>query len=682
MNRGVLLLLLTVGACNRADEPVPCEACETIGPSTRFARLTHTQYENATRDLLGLNERAGFAGAFIGDVLSEGGFDNDGDQLQVGGDLWLDYQRAAERLAARVIVDPDLYRVVVAEDPRGGESGVDFEASFEGEGDEVTATTGRAVREGWILWSRGQLTATVTLPERADYAVRARVWADQAGPDLARMQLLIDGSAVLEADVEAVSHSGADELAAEVLLTAGEHEIGVAFLNDYYQEGEGDRNLYVDWVAIEGAAPAYTGDPPDEADIRAWIERLGSRAHRRPLTDDQVDAYVALFQAGGELEFTGDAFRDGAYTALQGMLQSPWFLYRTEAAQTQDDEGRIPLDAYDVASKLSFALTHSMPDAELWAAAADESLLTDAGYRAQVDRLLADEAAVEVVDHFHAQLLELDAYDNIYKAPAAYPRWTPALNQTMKAEALAFTRSVVFDDETVYDLFTSPRTYVDRDLAQVYGLSVDSETLVPVDLDAAQRAGVLTLSGFLASQAHASEVDSIHRGAFVNLRFLCSNLPPPPDVIPPLPEPVEGQTNRERVDAHTGQGTCGGGCHAPLINAVGFAFENYDALGQWQTTDAGKPIDSSGRFQFKSGAASWTTPVEFAHTVAESSDAHMCLTRNWMRYLHGRDTSVEDERMVDALGNESISQDLAIRAVIREIVTADSFRYRSPEVAQ
>jgi hypothetical protein len=100
---------------------------------------------------------------------------------------------------------------------------------------------------------------------------------------------------------------------------------------------------------------------------------------------------------------------------------------------------------------------------------------------------------------------------------------------------------------------------------------------------------VLTQIGFLASNAGAFENDPIHRGVFMNLQLLCTGLPPPPNVVPPLPPPIEGETLRERIDAHTGKGTCGEGCHGYLINPIGFAFENYDPLGEWQTMDAGKP---------------------------------------------------------------------------------------------
>mgnify|MGYP002819755722 CR=1 FL=1 len=680
--RLVLVVLLLAGCGGKnSDGPDPCTECERIGPSTRFARLTHRQYDLSVQDALGVDQSLHLSDSFIGDVLSEGGFDNDGDQLQVGSELWTDYQRAAETAAAWVIAHPDVYATVVTEDPRGGVAGVDFEALIEAESDQVTTTTGGPHREGWNVWSRGTLSTTVTLSEAGTYRVSTRVWADQAGPDLAMMELRVDGEVIAAEEVQAVAFAGAEEISAEVDLSPGDVTLSVAFLNDYNGD-DGDRNLYVDWVAIEGAAPAWEGPLPGDDELRAWIARFGARIHRRPLTDDQVDAYLDLAHAGADLAYTGDPFKDGVYTVLTAMFQSPWFVYRTELATEQDKGGRIPLDAWDLASKLSFALIHAPPDASLRAAAADGSLLSDEVFAEHADRLLASPRADGAIDHFHHQLLQLDSYDNIYKDPDAFPAWSPELNVRMQDEALAFTRSVVRDDEGVRDFFTAPRTYVDRDLAPLYGLAIDSDTLVPVDLDAAQRAGVLTLSGFLSTHAHASEIDSIHRGAFINLRYLCAKLPPPPDMVPPLPDPIPGQTNRERVDSHTGPGTCGGACHSGLINPVGFAFENYGPLGQWRDTDVGKPVDASGSYAFSQGQASWTGPVDFAALVADSPDAHTCLVRNWVRYVHGRETSEEDEIVVAELAERSLSQDEALAVVIREIVLDDAFRFRAPEVTR
>ena len=679
--RWTLPMLFALACSGGNTELEPCTDCDAIGESTRFARLTHRQYDMSVMSLLESYPEVAYSERFISDTLTEGGFNNDAGQLQVGGDLWSDYQRAAESIAQSVVTDRRLYSTVVPEDPRGGANGVDYERRVEAESSEATSAVGRATSNGWLLWGRGGISTTLGLPEAGDYVFSTRVWADQAGPDLAEMELRIDGQVVTDVRVEAADESVAEIVEIELPLEAGNHEFTVFFKNDYYENGE-DRNLYVDWLDVRGAAPAYDGPLPGEDEAKAFIERFGARVHRRPLTDDQVEAYLGLYTAGSALSFTDDPFKDGIYTVVMGMLQSPWFVYRTEISTEQDDVGRIPLDGWDLASKLSYALTHAPPDAQLRAAVEDGSLLTDAGYNEQVDRLLQTYLADDVLDDFHAQLLLVDVYENIYKDARLFPDWSPSMSTSMRGEALAFTRSVVREDGGIRDFFTDPRTFVDREIAPIYGLEVDSDTLVPVELDVAERAGVLTLSGFLAAQAHANEIDSIHRGAFVNLQFLCSNLPPPPDVIPPLPEPVVGQTNRQRVDAHTGEGTCGTGCHSALINPVGFAFENYDPVGSWRELDVGEPIDASGTFEFDGEMKSWETPVEFAALLSESGNAHTCLVRNWMRYLHGREPTEQDEVVIGDVADASVRQDIAIAEVLKQLVTDNSFRFRAPEVSQ
>ena len=130
-------------------------------------------------------------------------------------------------------------------------------------------------------------------------------------------------------------------------------------------------------------------------------------------------------------------------------------------------------------------------------------------------------------------------------------------------------------------------------LAAIYGTD-ESPGWIQRDLDPTQRAGLLTLSGFLTQKAENMQSDPIHRGVFINEALLCTSLPPPPDNVSGLPEMLPGMTNRERVEAHTGVGTCGEGCHSLLINPPGFAFENYEGLGRYRTEDNGQPVDSSG----------------------------------------------------------------------------------------
>ncbi|MEL6344855.1 MAG: DUF1587 domain-containing protein, partial [Myxococcota bacterium] len=285
----------TVGEDNVGDDA----DASSSGDTTRFARLTHRQYENAVRDVLGLEQAPSLSQGFIGDVLSEGGFDNDSGRLQVSGELWLDYQRAAEALAQQVVEDPDLYAQVVIEDTREVVLGDDVSQRFEAEDDRLDATTGRATSNGWNLWSRGELIADLDVEFDATYTVSARVWASQAGDELARAAMSVNGAVLFEQEVVATSFDGAEVISDEIALGAGTHELSVGFLNDFY-DGNNDRNLYVDWLEIS-AQPAVPEGEAGEAEAEAWIARFGERVHRRPLTDTQIDGYLSLWRLGADM---------------------------------------------------------------------------------------------------------------------------------------------------------------------------------------------------------------------------------------------------------------------------------------------------------------------------------------------------------------------------------------------
>ncbi len=666
------LILVSVG-CNRdggGSANPPCAACDTLPDPPRIARLTHVQWENTVQDLLGLPEPSGLSEGFIGDRLSEG-FENDAEGLQVGPEAWVDYQRAAETLAELVVTDPARYADVVG----GGGGGPATTLTVEAEDPSVTTTTGASAGDAWNLWSAGSLSAPFDVPTSGVWTASARVWADQAGADPARATLSVDGQELLATDVSAATESSAEQLSATVTLTAGAHTVTVSFENDYYQYGE-DRNLYVDWLSLEGGGGGGGGGSGDEARDE-WLESFGRRAHRRPLTGEELAEYRDLFDAAAELGPTGDAFRDGVRLVLTAMLQSPHFLYRTEESAAVDAAGRIPLSDWEVASRLSYALWNTMPDDELFDAAAAGELHDVEHLREQADRLLADRRARATVADLHRQLLHVDNYQNISKSTDLYPEFRPSTPASMQAEAYAFVDDVVFSGGSVHELYTRPTTFVNEDTAPIYGLDgVRGQELVRRDLDPTERAGLLTLSGFLALEGDAYVHSPIRRGVFLNFAVLCSDLPPPPDNVPPLPPSDGQQTTRERVDGHTGPGTCGATCHGTLINPVGFGFEHYDALGRWQDEEFGLPVNSASSWEFSNGDRSFADAVELSAVIGSSPDAHRCYVQHLVEYLGGRHVGPGDGPLVAAVAERSRVKDLAILDLVVELVLTDGFRFR------
>jgi hypothetical protein len=439
------------------------------------------------------------------------------------------------------------------------------------------------------------------------------------------------------------------------------------------------------------AALVPAGAPADAAGkATAFIEGLGLRAYRRPLTDAEVQAYVALFAQGTALVGGTDAFAAGAELVLQTFLQSPFFLYRMELGD-QVVGDRIPLSDYEAASKLSYALANTMPDAPLFAAAADGQVANAAGLASQAARLLATPAATSAVEHFHFQMYRFGVYDGITKDPTVYPQFSSASGPAMRQESLLFLDWIFNGGKGVADIYTSPVSFVNNVLAPSYGLKgTFTSAFTQVNLDPAQRAGLLTQLGFLAAEATTNNISTILRGAFVNTRIFCVVLPPPSPLAKPLPPILPGETDRQLVDGFTGAGTCAAGCHTTLINPPGFAFENYDAIGAYRTTDQGQPINAADSYTFAApyGTQSFNNAIDFAKVISKAPQVHSCYAQNLAAYLYARPVADGmtgqlldgDAPFVQYLAAQSLNGGLSVKDMILAIATDDNFLARSSQV--
>ncbi|EYF05117.1 DUF1592 domain-containing protein [Chondromyces apiculatus] len=425
-------------------------------------------------------------------------------------------------------------------------------------------------------------------------------------------------------------------------------------------------------IMPEGAS----AEPLERA--RQFIESFGTRAFRRPLTEAEIGLYVALYESASEVLPGTDPYVSGMQLVLQAFLQSPFFVYRVGESEAPRQDGLIPLNGYEIATNLSYFLWNTMPDDDLLAAAKAGELDTAAGVRAYAERMLEDPRAREVVGSFHAQLYKYEHYLDLSKDPALFPQFTPEVASDMVREAEMFVDDVVFKrGGGLTELLTSRTAFLNERTAPIYGVEGEfTEEMQEVELDPTTRSGLLTRIGFLASNATPRQPDTIHRGVFVNLRILCADLPSPPNNVMGLPANAEG-TNRDRVNAHTGAGTCGGACHATLINPVGFAFENYDALGQWRTEDNGLPVNAADEYRFASGTQKFENGVALSQVIAESREAHQCYAKHWMEYGLGRAATDADRPMIAKLSEESRTG-TPVKQLLLSIVESDAFLTRSP----
>lgn len=449
---------------------------------------------------------------------------------------------------------------------------------------------------------------------------------------------------------------------------------------DYRRAAEDLATLTINTPAAKASILPCT--QTTDACAQQFVDSFGRRAFRRPLTSAESAAYFTLFKRGGALvDGAPDAFTAGVSLTIEAMLQSPDFLYRVEVdLEASSNAGIAKLTPYEVASKLSFMLWNTMPDTALLDAAERGQLATADQLRVQVLRMLEDPRATQSIDDFHAQWLELERYHSIVRDTALFPAFNATLPDQMEEETLRFTRSVILEQAPFSTLYTANYTFVNADLARVYGMTgVTGSALQRVTLDPAQRKGLLTQPGLLASHSYSRTSSPIHRGVFTVRRVLGQPQPdPPPGIdftLPPLMGTV--RTTRDQVTLKTSARDCAG-CHIN-INTPGFSFENYDALGQWRTQENGVDIDATGTIVLSGKSTPFTNAIGLIDAIAESSEARGSYARNWFRYASQRADGDNDSCELKTLTDGLADPQRPVRELLVDLALLPSFSLR-PEV--
>ena len=388
-----------------------------------------------------------------------------------------------------------------------------------------------------------------------------------------------------------------------------------------------------------------------------------------------------LFEAGAVHFADMDPFDAGVRVLIEALLQSPHFLYRVEVGRGRNGS-TVDLSGFEIASRLSYMIWNTMPDDALLDEAERGNLATPEQIAAQAMRLLEDPRGRAMVERFHAQLFNWTLYRGLSKDASEFPLYYSGVGEDMYEEARRFVEQVVLVEEgDLAELLTAPYTFANDGLAAIYGFEGSfDDSFQKTSFDAPsqpQRGGLLTQLGFLAS--HGGLTGSVHRGVFINHRILCTQLPPPPDALPPIPaDDGMTMTSRERIEMHTGPGTCGASCHGTFINPVGFAFESFDGLGQYRTEENGLPIDAAAAFEFADGLMAFDGASQFNETIAGQIETHDCYTKHWVEYALGRDTAGSDLDLIQSLGDRSL-EGVSIKNLIIELVKSEEFRSRNAE---
>ena len=439
-------------------------------------------------------------------------------------------------------------------------------------------------------------------------------------------------------------------------------------------------------LSPDGAPPTAVqrrlfGEPPApgtdvRAAARAVARSLARTAYRRPPSEPEVDVLVGVFDLGTAHRLSYPA---ALGLMLKSILVSPQFLYITPAREPAPGSPIVPLDDHQLASRLSYLLWATMPDAELSALADQGTLHEPAVLRAQVRRLLADARSRALFDGFGAQWLGLAELGTKTFDTAKFPLMTAEVRTAMYEEARLFFESLVREDRSVVAFVDSDYTFLNGPLAQLYGLEkvITGPGMRRVALADPNRGGILGMPGILATTSFPNRTSPVKRGVWVLEQVLGERVPPPPPDVPSLERQdqaaVATLTLRQRTELHRTDAVCAS-CHR-ILDPIGFGLENFDAIGRWRASDdSGGAIDASGELP---GGKRFAAPRELKAIIAgRPADLARNLTEKLLAYALCRQLEGYDEIVVDRL-METIAKDgYRLQTLISEVVASYPFTQR------
>lgn len=433
---------------------------------------------------------------------------------------------------------------------------------------------------------------------------------------------------------------------------------------------------------------ACGADKPQAEQTREILRRFASRAYRRPATTEEVDRLARLAESAAA---AGQPWEGGLQLAMQAVLCSPKFLFRAELDDRPDSPEVRPLDEFQLASRLSYFLWSSMPDEELSQLAEKNQLR--AGLENQVRRMLQDPKAEALVENFALQWLQLKRLAMFAPDPQRFPKFDDPLRSAMLEETKRFFASVMREDRSILDLLDSDYTFLNERLARHYGI-VDTQgtrsgkppvrpggqpirgsEFVRVSLADNERGGLLTQASVLAVTSNPTRTSPVKRGKWVLEQILGTPPPPPPPNVPQLPEGSQAEATgslRQRFEQHRSNPVCAN-CHARM-DPIGFAFENYDAVGAYRTKDGAFDIDTAGQLP---DGRSFQTLAELKAIMKEKKDEFArCLSEKMLIYALGRGLEHYDQVALDRIVEAMKRDNYRFSTLVREIARSDPFQKR------
>lgn len=666
-------------------------------------RLNRTEYANSVRDLLGV--QVDVAALLPPDDMSHG-FDNMADVLTVSPTLMEGYIRAAGRISREAVGDPEARPLTTTyQIPR-------------------VASQNRHV-DGTPFGTRGGMSVVHNFPADGDYVFKIGYYYAPTGPLFGvnqgkgqQVEIAVNGERVALIDVNPALTLAKDGVKTPpVHIKGGDQRISASFLLRADGPIE-DEFAMVEQTLVDvsaGAVPGITtlphlhelsitgptnvtgvSDSPSRLKIfscrpapgtdeipcaRQIVSALARQAYRRPVTARDTEDLLTFYQEGRNQ----GSFDSGVRTAIQAILASPEFVFRFErVAPTAAPGSNVPVGDLELASRLSYFLWSSAPDDQLITVASQGKLKDPAVLQQQVRRMLADARSGALSTKFADQWLHLQNLNDANPDLYLFPNYDKTLAQSMKRESELLFDSVMREDRSMLDLLTADYTFVDERLARHYGIpNVMGGRFRRVPVTDDNRKGLLGHAGILMLTSTAIRTSPVQRGKWVMEVLLGTPPPPPPPNVPALPENSEGRTGhvakpesvRERMEQHRADPNCAG-CHK-LMDPIGFALENFDAVGVWRTNDSGFPIDAVGNMF---DGAKLNGPASLRQAVLSHSDAFLStFTENLLAYGLGRVIDYRDMPVVRAIDRDAEKNDYRFSTYVMGIVNSPPFRMRRTE---
>ena len=695
-------------------------------------RLNRAEYSNAIRDLLALEIEG--TSLLPADIVGHG-FDNLAGTLVVSPSLMDRYMSAARRISRLALGDPSIgpgftsrtYVVPInmtqndrmsEELPFGSRAGIAISHNFPLDGEyDIKIRLKRSVYEYIVnLEESHDLEVRLDGERVALFTVGGEAPGKPAPVSFSGTFMAAGGTGYPTQDWDDY-YTGADTgFELRIKAKAGARVVGVAFVGKSWEdegvlqpplreygatvteltdtsprpEGPGLESVAIDGPYNPSGAgqtasrerilvcrpDADANDENAERCAREIFSTLTRRAFRRPVTDTDVDVLMTFYDTGR----IDGGFDQGIQAGLERMLVDPEFLFRIE----RDPAGVAPgamyqLSDLELASRLSFFLWSSIPDDELLDLAVRDKLGDPEVLEQQVRRMLADPRSRALVENFAGQWLSIRNVQGLAPDPNLFPGFDENLREAFEQETELFVESQIRDDRSVVELLTADYTFLNERLARHYEIpGVYGNRFRRVQLTDERRGGLLGQGSVLSVTSYGNRTSPVLRAKWVLENILGTPPPDPPANVPGLPDTGdhgEPKSVRERLSQHRRNPVCAS-CHQPM-DPLGFALENFDAVGEWRTHDSGSPVDASGVL---TDGTSFDGPAELrAALVGRQEQFVETFTEKLLTYALGRGIESYDRPVVRGISREAADEGHRWSSVILGIVNSAPFQMRRTE---